>query len=425
MIGVRASITLGELRSIRVFVLGDVERPGLVHRQRTLDDHECALRERRRQADRLAAQYRAASRRRDRGDARPLRPAAARRYARRRAAAARRRDLRAAHRRDRDGRRARFADLRSTRSRTRSRSPSSIALAGGLNAAANRTAVKLERVVPNRGTTVQDIDLAGSGAQTAVRDGDVLRVPREPRAARELRAVGGQRVPAGSLSMAPGHAAHRPAAGLRARQAAVGPELRADSARDCAERRDRGRVRGLAGRMATAQRRRQRAAAAPRHRVRVSSRDGPAGRSSRRSSRSSRHRRRRNEPLPVVRVGGQVRAPGEYPLEPGMRISDLLRAGGGLSEAAYATDAELTRYTVVNGEYRETELVTVNLASVVRGDAAANLAVGPVRLSEHQRGVALARRGVGDDPRRGGVPRHAIRFGEARSCRRCSRAPVG
>ena len=28
MIGVRASTTLGELRSIRVFVLGDVERPG-------------------------------------------------------------------------------------------------------------------------------------------------------------------------------------------------------------------------------------------------------------------------------------------------------------------------------------------------------------------------------------------------------------
>ena len=30
MIGVRASITLGELRSIRVFVLGDVEQPGVV-----------------------------------------------------------------------------------------------------------------------------------------------------------------------------------------------------------------------------------------------------------------------------------------------------------------------------------------------------------------------------------------------------------
>jgi protein involved in polysaccharide export with SLBB domain len=80
-----------------------------------------------------------------------------------------------------------------------------------------------------------------------------------------------------------------------------------------------------------------------------------------------------NAPVPIVRVAGQVRAEGEYPLEPGMRVSDLLRAGGGLSEAAYATDAELTRYAVVNGEYRETELVNVNMAALLRGDAAANL----------------------------------------------------
>ncbi len=60
-----------------------------------------------------------------------------------------------------------------------------------------------------------------------------------------------------------------------------------------------------------------------------------------------------------------------------MRVSDLLRAGGGLSEAAYATDAELTRYAVVNGEYRETELVTVNMAGLLRGDTAADLVLAP------------------------------------------------
>jgi protein involved in polysaccharide export with SLBB domain len=60
-----------------------------------------------------------------------------------------------------------------------------------------------------------------------------------------------------------------------------------------------------------------------------------------------------------------------------MRISDLLRAGGGMSEAAYATDAELTRYAVVNGEYRETELITVNLASLLAGDASADLVLSP------------------------------------------------
>jgi len=66
-----------------------------------------------------------------------------------------------------------------------------------------------------------------------------------------------------------------------------------------------------------------------------------------------------------------------YPLEPGMRVSDLLRAGGGMRDAAYATDAELTRYEVVNGEYRETELITVNLAGLLRGDAGADVTLAP------------------------------------------------
>ena len=60
-----------------------------------------------------------------------------------------------------------------------------------------------------------------------------------------------------------------------------------------------------------------------------------------------------------------------------MRISDLLRAGGGLSEAAYVTDAELTRYAIVNGEYRETELITVNLAGLLKGDPAADIPLTP------------------------------------------------
>ncbi|HEY3515897.1 MAG TPA: SLBB domain-containing protein, partial [Gammaproteobacteria bacterium] len=84
-----------------------------------------------------------------------------------------------------------------------------------------------------------------------------------------------------------------------------------------------------------------------------------------------------NTPVPIARIGGQVRAAGEYPLEPGMRISDLLRAGGGMTDSAYATDAELTRYEVVNGEYRETELVSVNLAALLRGDQTADLELSP------------------------------------------------
>jgi hypothetical protein len=53
-----------------------------------------------------------------------------------------------------------------------------VSLAGGLTASANRTAIKLERNVTNRGATVEDVDLstqAGSGEP--LRDGDVIRVP--------------------------------------------------------------------------------------------------------------------------------------------------------------------------------------------------------------------------------------------------------
>ena len=120
-----------------------------------------------------------------------------------------------------------------------------------------------------------------------------------------------------------------------------------------------------------------------------------------------------NTPWPIVRIGGQVRAAGEYPLEPGMRVSDLLRAGGGLSEAAYVTDAELTRYAIVNGEYRETELLTVDLAGLLQGRRRGRSPAHAVRLLEHQRGVALARRGVDHAQRRGVFPgKYPIRRGE-------------
>jgi polysaccharide biosynthesis/export protein len=78
---------------------------------------------------------------------------------------------------------------------------------------------------------------------------------------------------------------------------------------------------------------------------------------------------------PIVRVDGRVRAPGVYPLEPGMRVSDLLRAGGSLAESAYIASAEITRYEVVGGEYREAELIEVDLAGIRAGNRDADLAL--------------------------------------------------
>jgi len=55
-----------------------------------------------------------------------------------------------------------------------------------------------------------------------------------------------------------------------------------------------------------------------------------------------------------------------------MRISDLIRAGGRLADAAYAPKAELTRY-MNQGEQRTSELLEIDLAGVLRGDAAADI----------------------------------------------------
>jgi protein involved in polysaccharide export with SLBB domain len=252
-----------------------------------------------------------------------------------------------------------------------------IALAGGLNAAANRTAVKLERVVPNRGTTVQDINLAeGGGTQTAVRDGDVLRVPAN------LEQLEGSVRLAGNVFQ-PGLYQWRQ--GMRLTDLVPVPDRVKPLSdlnyvlirRELAANVD---IEVVSADLQAAWRQPNGAA-----NVTLQPRDTvylfhiETGRQEvleplieQLEAQAGSH-----EALPVVRVGGQVRAPGEYPLESGMRVSDLLRAGGGLSAAAYATDAELTRYTVVNGEYRETQLVTVNLSSVLRGDAAADLAIGP------------------------------------------------
>lgn len=83
-----------------------------------------------------------------------------------------------------------------------------------------------------------------------------------------------------------------------------------------------------------------------------------------------------DQPSEIVRIDGRVKARGEYPLEPDMRVSDLLRAGGGLQDAAYGAKAELTRYRVT-GDSRQTQLVEIDLAAVLRGDASANLKLQP------------------------------------------------
>src|ERR1022692_996133 len=84
-----------------------------------------------------------------------------------------------------------------------------------------------------------------------------------------------------------------------------------------------------------------------------------------------------DRPEQVVSIDGRVKVPGRYPLESKMHVSDLIRAGGSLEDAAYRGQAELTRYAVVDGDARQTELIDVNLAAIKRGDPGADFLLKP------------------------------------------------
>jgi len=91
------------------------------------------------------------------------------------------------------------------------------------------------------------------------------------------------------------------------------------------------------------------------------------------------------QPTEVVRIDGRVKVPGEYPLESGMSVADLVRAGGGLSDEAYGTHAELTRYKVVNGEVRRTQLIGVDLSAALRGIRPRTSDLNPSTISASRR----------------------------------------
>lgn len=82
----------------------------------------------------------------------------------------------------------------------------------------------------------------------------------------------------------------------------------------------------------------------------------------------------------VITIVGRVRAPGSYPLESGMTISDLLRAAGGLLESAYVEEAELTRQiadTELGEGARTSQHFSVDLAAAMRGSADEDIVLQP------------------------------------------------
>jgi polysaccharide biosynthesis/export protein len=250
-------------------------------------------------------------------------------------------------------------------------------LAGGLNPEADPSAAKLERISEQHERVVLNLDLSGQADRgRTLRTGDIVTVPK---VLDEL--AGGVRLD-GEVTRPGPYAWHQ---GLRL----TGLLGSLDALKANADQRyvlirrehmpDR-RVEVLSVDALAAFTARETAldpALMPRDRVLVFSRDRDRGTVLRQLLEDMKLQSRDNQPTPIISVYGRVRAPGEYPFESGMTVGDMVRAGGGLDEAAFRMTAELTRYEVVDNKSRTTEVIEIDLARVLNGDAAADLTIRP------------------------------------------------
>ena len=90
-----------------------------------------------------------------------------------------------------------------------------------------------------------------------------------------------------------------------------------------------------------------------------------------------RHQGLSSSPTKIVLINGSVRSPGEYPLEANMRISDLIRAGGGTAEPAYTLDAEMSRFFVTQKQHRQISHETVDLEKIIQGNMSVDVLLQP------------------------------------------------
>lgn len=78
-------------------------------------------------------------------------------------------------------------------------------------------------------------------------------------------------------------------------------------------------------------------------------------------------------PQQTIQVTGPVRYPGEYPLPASSQVSDAIYVAGGLKDSASLYTAELARFGVDEEGTGETRIISLNLEAVMNGQASASL----------------------------------------------------
>ncbi len=71
---------------------------------------------------------------------------------------------------------------------------------------------------------------------------------------------------------------------------------------------------------------------------------------------------------PKVAIYGEVLRPGEYPLSDRMTAADLVSLAGGFKRSAYTSSADLASYEVVNGDHVEIEHREIPISEALEGD---------------------------------------------------------
>jgi protein involved in polysaccharide export with SLBB domain len=80
---------------------------------------------------------------------------------------------------------------------------------------------------------------------------------------------------------------------------------------------------------------------------------------------------------PKVTIDGSVLRPGSYPMSQGMTAADLVRLAGGFTRSAYRQEADLTSYVVQNGQKVLLNHTAVAIQKVLDGDKSADVALKP------------------------------------------------
>ena len=80
---------------------------------------------------------------------------------------------------------------------------------------------------------------------------------------------------------------------------------------------------------------------------------------------------------PKVAIYGDVLRPGDYPMSAGMTAAGLVQMAGGFKRSAYRDSASLASYVVENGQRVETEQQTIKIGAAFAGETSADVRLKP------------------------------------------------